>query len=784
MIQKTICLLVILSAGITTLWAQQSPVEKPTRFSISGHIKDARNGESLIGATVFVQETGNGTASNTYGFYSLSLPTGNYTLVYSFVGYESIQKEIYLDSNRQEEVELEPSAESLDEVVVQAEKKDQNLSRVEMGVEKLQPKRIKSIPALMGEVDVIKAIQMLPGVQSTSEGGSGFSVRGGTPDQNLILLDEATVYNASHLMGFFSVFNNDAINDLRLYKGDVPAQYGGRLSSLLDVRMKDGNSKQFAGTGGIGTISSRLTLEGPIKKDQTTFLVAGRRTYMDLFLPLASDENARDSKLYFYDLNLKFSHRINENNRLFLSGYLGRDIMKSPDFRMGFGNKTFTVRWNHIFNQKLFMNLTGIWSRYDYELGTSEDEPESWLWDSDLQDWGMKADFSYFIKPDNMLYFGVQSYYHTFNPGSARGVGSQSVFSEYTIQRNYALEHAAYLSHQFNVGEKVVVKYGVRASLFQNMGKATVYSYDDQYEVSDSTFYKSGEIYKNFFGLEPRLGINYRIDGDWSLKFNYNRSRQYIQQASNSTAGSPLDVWFPASPNIAPQIADQFAFGVFRNFRNDVFQASIEAYYKDMQNTIDFADHADLLLNKYMEGEIRTGSAKAYGLEFLVKKTEGRLTGWVGYTLSRAERTIAEINDGETYVAPYDKPHEINTVLSYEISPRVSMSANWLYASGQPVTLPVQRYEINGTIIPLYTERNGSRYDAYHRLDVSLTLQGKKNLQRKWKGEWVFSIYNLYNRKNTWALNFKQDSENPNETYAEKTYLFPIIPSVTYNFKF
>ena len=784
MIQKTYLAFLLCLAGYSLIYAQQPPGEKPERFSISGYIRDAQNGESLIGATVFAEQTANGTASNNYGFYSLSLPSGHYLLIYSYIGYESVQKEIQLNANMQMDMELAPGAEAIGEVTVQAEKKDQNLARVEMGVEKLQPKIIKSIPALMGEVDVIKAIQLLPGVQSTSEGGSGFSVRGGTPDQNLILLDEATVYNASHLMGFFSVFNNDAINDLRLYKGDVPAQYGGRLSSLLDVRMKDGNSKQFAGTGGIGTISSRLTLEGPVKKDKTTFLVAGRRTYMDLFLPLASDENARDSKLYFYDLNLKFSHRMNTNNRLFLSGYLGRDVMKSPDFRMGFGNKTFTVRWNHIFNQKLFMNLTGIWSRYDYELGTSEDEPESWLWDSDLQDLGLKADFSYFIKPENMLNFGFQSYYHQFNPGSARGVGSESVFSEYTIQRNYALEHAAYLSHQFTIGEKLTVKYGVRASLFQSIGKTTVYRYDDQYAVVDSTFYDHGEVYKNYFGLEPRLGINYRIDNDWSVKFNYNRSRQYIQQASNSTAGSPLDVWFPASPNVKPQIADQFAVGLFRNFSNNTYQTSVEAYYKDMQNTIDFADHADLLLNKYMEGEIRTGSARAYGLELLLKKTEGRLTGWIGYTLSRTERTIPEINDGLTYVAPYDKPHEINTVLTYEINRRVSMSANWLFASGQPVTLPVQRYELNGTIIPLYTERNGGRYEAYHRLDVSLTLQSGKNTHRKWQGEWVFSIYNLYNRKNTWALNFKQDSEKPNETYAEKTYLFPVIPSVTYNFKF
>ncbi|MCW0481538.1 TonB-dependent receptor [Gaoshiqia sediminis] len=770
------------SAGIT--FASPGEDGRSERKIISGHIKDAENGETLIGATLFVEEQGVGTASNEYGFYSISLLPGSYTLSYSFIGYQVVEKKIDLTENTVLEIELTPESKKLQEVVIAAEKKNKNITRVEMGVEKLQPKVIKSIPALMGEVDLIKAIQLLPGVQTTSEGGSGFSVRGGTPDQNLILLDEATVYNASHLMGFFSVFNNDAVNDLKLYKGDVPAQYGGRLSSLLDVRMKDGNSKKITGAGGIGSISSRLTLEGPIVKDRTTFLFSGRRTYLDLFLPLSGDEDVKDSKLYFYDANMKFSHRFNENNRLFVSGYLGRDVMKSPDFRMGFGNQTFTVRWNHIFSPKLFMNLTTVWSRYDYELGTSDDRPESWLWESDLQDVGLKADFSYFIQPEHSLQFGLQSFYHGFNPGSAKGIGSQTVFSEYTVEKNQSLEHAGYVSHQLKIGEKLVVKYGVRASLFQNMGEATVYHFDDNFELTDSTTFAAGDIYKSYFGLEPRIGLNLMLSEHASVKFNYNRSRQYIQQASNSTAGSPLDVWFPASPNIKPQVADQYAMGYFRNFGNDVFQASVEAYYKDMRNTIDFADHAELLLNKQMEGEVRVGNSKAYGVEFLLKKTEGRLTGWLGYTLSRAERTVPGINEGKTYVAPFDKPHDISSVLNYDLSRRVSFSANWLYASGQPVTLPVQRYEINGTIIPLYSERNGARYDDYHRLDLSLTLRGRNKRNRPWSGEWVFSAYNVYNRKNTWVLNFKQDEEDPRETYAEKTYLFPIVPSVTYNFKF
>ncbi|TDO02810.1 TonB-dependent receptor [Sunxiuqinia elliptica] len=784
MFRKLLFLFAVFLLTANLLYAFTDEDEKSERKIISGHILDAQTGESLIGASVMIKELGVGTISNSYGFYSLAVAPGAYTLLCSYIGYDDYSQPVELTEDFRIEIELAPGSEELDEIQVRGERKNQNITQVEMGVEKLQTKTIKSIPALMGEVDVIKAIQLLPGVHSTAEGGSGFSVRGGSPDQNLILLDEATVYNASHLMGFFSVFNNDAIKDLKLYKGDVPAQYGGRLSSLLDVRMKDGNSKEFTGAGGIGTISSRLTLEGPLKKDKTTMLLSGRRTYMDLFLPLSSDENVRDSRLYFYDASLKLTHRFNDNNRLYISSYLGRDVMKSPYFRMGFGNRTFTARWNHIFSQKLFMNLTTVWSRYDYELGTAEDEPDSFLWESDLEDIGVKADFGLYITPEHVLKFGAQSFYHTFNPGAAKGTGEQSIFNEYIVDKNYALEHAAYLSHQHKIGNKLVLKYGLRVSLFQSIGEGTVYDYDENYQVVDSTLYASGDVYQNYWGLEPRLGVNYMIAPNWSLKFNYNRSRQTIQQATNTTAGSPLDIWFPASPNVKPQVADQLALGVFHNFQNDRYQLSVEGYYKDMQHTIDFADHADLLLNKYLEGELRVGDSKAYGLEFLLKKTEGDLTGWVGYTLSRAERTIPGINDGKTYVAPFDKTHDISTVLNYQLSERVSLSANWVYSTGQPVTLPIQRYEVNGTVIPYYSERNGSRYDDYHRLDLSLALKSRNRKSRPWSGEWVFSIYNAYNRKNTWAMSFIQDSEKPTETYAEKTYLFPIIPAVTYNFKF
>jgi hypothetical protein len=781
---KLTFLVVLLSGTIGALYAFGDDDGKTERKAISGHVSDAATGESLIGATLFVKEPGVGAVSNDYGFYSISLVPGSYTLICRYIGYRDFERKIELSQNERLEIELVPESEELGEIEVTGERKDENIKQVDMGVEKLQSKNIKTIPSLMGEVDLIKAIQLLPGVQSTAEGGSGFSVRGGSPDQNLILLDEATVYNASHLMGFFSVFNNDAIKDLKLYKGDIPAQYGGRLSSLLDVRMKDGNSKKFSGTGGIGVISSRLTLEGPVNTDKTTFLLSGRRTYLDLFLPLSSDHDVRNSRLYFYDASLKFTHRFDENNRLYISGYLGRDVMKSSFFRMGFGNKTFTARWNHIFSRKLFMNLTAVWSRYDYELGTPDEKPNSWVWNSELEDLGLKADFTFFMNPGHSLKFGVQSFHHSFNPGAARGTGDQSIFGEYIVDKSYAFEHAGYLSHQLKVGEKLALKYGLRLSLFQNIGEGTVYSYDENHQPVDSVSYGAGEVYQNYWGLEPRFGANYLLGHDWSVKFNYNRSRQTIQQASNTAAGSPLEIWFPASPNVKPQVADQFALGIFRNFQNDKYEASIEAYYKNLKHTIDFADHADLLLNKYLEGELRIGTAKAYGVEFLLKKTEGLLTGWAGYTLSRSERTIPGINDGKTYAAPFDKTHDFSTVLNYQLNKRVSLSANWVYSTGQPVTLPVQRYEISGTIVPFYSERNGARYDDYHRLDLSLSLQGKNKKSRPWTGEWVFSIYNAYNQKNTWALNFIQDTENPEITYAEKTYLFPIIPAVTYNFKF
>ncbi len=775
-------LLVMVCGFFMPTAAEIDPVGK--RITISGHIKDAGTGEDLIGATVYVTELENGSISNSYGFYSLSLPPGEYTLRFSYVGYQNLEIKQKFEQNITLDIKLKTASQVLKEFEVTAKRSDENVKAPEMSVVKMDVKSINKIPALMGEVDIIKAIQLLPGVQSTSEGSSGFSVRGGSPDQNLILLDEATVYNPSHFLGFFSVFNNDAIKDVKLYKGDLPAEYGGRLSSVLDVRMKDGNSNHYAGTGGIGLISSRLTLEGPIVKDKAAFIVSGRRTYADLFLPLSKDENVRKSKLYFYDLNAKLNYMFNENNRLYLSGYFGRDVFKNQFAYMKIGNGTATARWNHLFSPKLFSNFTTIYSNYDYNLGTeSENDANSFVWTSNLQDIKFKADFTYYLNPNNTLRFGLSSTYHIFNPGAARGTSANSLFTEYALPRNYALESGIYLSNEQNIGSRLTLNYGLRFSLFQNIGPGTVYHYDALFNLQDSSVYKKGDFYNTYHGIEPRLGMTFILNEISSIKASYAHTNQYLQLAQNSTAGTPLDIWYSSSPNVKPQAADQIALGYFRNFKQNKIETSVEVYYKNMGNAIDFKDHAQLLLNKYLEGELRFGKAWAYGIEFLIKIPEGRLNGWISYTYSRTFRKFTDINNGNKYPAPYDAPNDVSLVLNYDLSKRLSISANWVYATGKPVTFPTGRAVIEGAIVPIYSDRNAYRMIDYHRLDLSVTLKGKDRGKR-FNGEWVFSVYNAYNRHNAWAINFVQDSANPDVTYAEKTYLFGIIPSATYNFKF
>jgi hypothetical protein len=754
------------------------------RYSVSGHVKSSETGEDLFGATVFVVEFSNGTVANEYGFYSVSLPQGQYSLRFSYTGYESQVHKVKVEKDIMLDIRLAPVTATLKEVEIKSERSDANVKAPEMSIVKMDVKTINKIPALMGEVDIIKAIQLLPGVQSVSEGSSGYSVRGGSPDQNLILLDEATVYNPSHFLGFFSVFNNDAIKDVKLYKGDLPAQYGGRLASVLDVRMRDGNMKRFSGTGGIGLISSRLTLEGPIIKDRTSFIVSGRRTYADLFLPLSPNQDVHGNKLYFYDFNAKINHTFNENNRVYVSGYFGRDVFKNPFAYMQLGNSTATVRWNHLFSKKIFSNFTSVYSRYEYGLGTANtDDPNSFLWVSSLQDFQVKGDFTYFLSTNNMLKFGFSSTYHVFDPGEARGTSSESLFTEYKMNHNYALESGIYISDEQDIGSRLTLKYGLRYSLFQNIGPSTVYWYDQDFKMTDSTNYASGDFYHTYSGLEPRLGITYVLDEVSSVKASYSHTYQYLQLAQNSTAGTPLDIWFPASPNVRPQVADQVAAGYFRNLMKNKIQTSVEVYYKTMHHSIDFKDHANLLLNKQLEGELRFGKAWAYGIEMMVSVPEGRLNGWVSYTWSRTWRQFGDINNGNKYPAPYDSPNDVSIVLNFDASKRISLSANWVYSTGKPVTFPTGRAVIDGAIVPIYSDRNAYRMRDYHRLDLSVTLHQKPS-DKRFNWDLVLSVYNAYNRHNTWAINFVQDGSNSYSTYAEQTYLFGIIPAITFNFNF
>jgi hypothetical protein len=770
---------------LVALLAKVYATEMPHKLTISGAIKDKTNGESLIGASIFIKELKTGTITNLYGFYSISLKeAGKYTITYSYTGYNSIEQVFTLSEDKTINIDLEPRQEVLNEFVVSGQRKTENIKANEMSVVKMDIKTIRKIPSLMGEVDVIKALQLLPGVQATSEGSSGFSVRGGSPDQNLILLDEATVYNASHLMGFFSVFNNDAIKDVKLYKGDIPPAAGGRLSSLLDVRMKDGNSKKLSGTGGIGTISSRLTLEGPLAKGKMSYVVSGRRTYADLFLLMASDKSLRDNTLYFYDLNTKVNYTIDDNNRLFISGYFGRDVFKNKDFQLSWGNTTATIRWNHLFSKQLFSNFTIIRSKFDYGLGVPAGRADSFEWKSNLEDYSAKADFGYYPNTSNTIKFGVSSTYHKFIPGTARGLGDNSFFTEYSVPNNNAIEHAIYIGNDQQIGSLLTIKYGLRYTVFQNIGKGVIYNYDNSFNSIDSTVYGKGDIFNTLSGLEPRLGFTYTLNEFSSIKANYSRTKQYIHLASNSTSGTPLDIWFPSSPNVAPQVADQFALGYFRNFHNNTIETSVEAYYKKNYNAIDFKDHAELLLNPKLEGELRFGDAESYGLELFFKYQKDKLNGWVSYTLSKSTRKIEEINDGKRYPSPYDKPHNVSVVLNYELNKRFTFGMNWVYASGAPVTFPTGRAIIGNKIVPVYSDRNAYRLPAYHRMDVSVTYYEKERPKRRWQGEWNFSLYNAYGRKNAWVINFVEDQDNPNIIYAEKTYLFSFVPAITYNFHF
>lgn len=772
------------------------------KFTFSGYVRDAATGDDLIGATIAIPALSNGAFSNDYGFFSITVPGGEYQVVVSYLSYISDTLTLNLYEDRSLNIELQPESVALDLVEITDEVEDGNVTDLEMSTETMDLKQIRKLPAFMGEVDVIRSIQLLPGVQGVGEGITGYYVRGGQSNQNLILLDETTVYNASHLLGFFSVFNADALRDeYKLYKGGIPAQYGTRLSSVLDLKMREGNTKGFHATGGIGAISSRLTVEGPIVKDKASFIASGRRTYADAFLLFSRNEDLRDTRLYFYDFNVKANWRINDKNRIFASGYFGRDVFQFRNlFGNDWGNSTASVRWNHLFSDKLFSNTTAVYSDFDYGFDASAFTGESFSYTSGIQDFGLKEDITWFATPDIQLKFGGELVLHEFNPGIFTPEANTFLEASAT-EEEYALEGAAYLSMEHSLSKRFSMLYGLRYSLFEQIGPGEEYTYNDSFEeILDTTNFNTGEIIQHYGGFEPRFALRYLLDEKSSLKASYMRTRQYLHLVGNSTASFPWDIWVPSSRHIRPQIADQVAVGYFRNFLDNALEASVEVYYKDLQNQLDFKNGAELFLNPTLEREILTGVGESYGAEFLLRKPRGRLSGWVGYTLSRTTRTIDGINDGNPYSANSDRRHDVSLVSTYAISPRVDLGLTWVYATGAPVSLPVGAYVLDSNLVPLYGARNSDRMPDYHRMDLSLTINGKDRSEKKrmknMDNSWNISLYNVYGRRNAFSYDFREEidtrpvegqpgvTEEVRVRRAYKIYLFRWVPSVTWNFKF
>jgi hypothetical protein len=753
------------------------------KVTISGKIRSAESGEDLIRASIYVPELKTGTYSNTYGFYSITLPEGTYELKISYVGYESNIKKVKIYDDKTINFELEAQKTAADTIQVTAERRDVNLTETNTGIEKVSMKQIERVPVLLGEKDVMKTIQLLPGISTTSEGSTGFSVRGGSTDQNLVLLDEATVYSPSHLMGFVSVFNSDAIKDVTVYKGGIPAQFGGRASSVMDIQMNNGNKKHFATSGGIGILASRLTVEAPIVKDKLSFIASGRRSYMDWIAKAVPSTNVNsDTKFYYYDLNTKLNYEINENNRLFFSGYFGEDVFGFNTIGMDWGNTTFTTRWNHLFSKKLFSNTTLLYSKYSYGFNFNANIEMK----SGIDDLSFKEDFTYFMNPNNTIKFGLSFMQHDFNPGQV--FGRNDFNFEVIMPKQKSFESGLYISNEHKLTENFTMNYGVRFSLYNQLGNdSQVYEYDhnknqDSNEPIDSTYYKEYEMVESFWDLEPRISMNYRLNETTSLKLSYNRMAQYLHQLQNSTSGQPTDYWMSSSNNIAPLRVNQISAGIFKNFFDNELETSIEVYYKDMGNITDFENGADVLMNKNVEAEVIQGDGRSYGAEFYLKKRFGLLTGWISYTLSRTEQKLDGINFNKWYPAKQDKTHDISVVASYQITDRISASTSFVYYTGNAVTFPAGKYIIHGQSIPYYTERNGYRMPDYHRLDLGLQIKGKK--RDRFESTWDFSIYNVYNQKNAYTIYFQDKEDNPGVTEAVKVSLFGIIPSISYNFKF
>lgn len=797
--KKYISLFLLIVISISA-FAQQK------KHTISGELKDARTGEELVGASIYVEELKTGVTTNSYGFYSLNLPVGVYTLVFSYIGYESVKKQVDLSTDQKIKIELTEESKKLKEVVVNTDKPDaKNVEQNKMSVVKIDIKEVKKIPLLLGEVDIIKAVQLLPGVQAAGDGSSNLVVRGGNIDHNLVLLDEAVVYNPSHVLGFFSTFNGDAIKDFEIYKGGIPAQFGGRLASVLDVRMKDGNSKDYNVSGGIGVLSSRLTVEGPIIKNKSSFMISGRRSYFDVFFPL--NEALSQTTAYFGDLNVKLNYTISDKDKVFLSAYYGRDKLGFGGIAgFGWGNLTTTARWNHIFSNKLFVNTTLVYSRYDYNFDLNISENLNFTRTNYINDLNLKADGMYYISPKNSLKFGFKQNYYTFEPGNITPITSASIVPAQSLPTKRAYEQDYYISHISKFGARATVEYGARISIFSNIGTGRSINYvggkptivENGYIKENAkdtnnpyTNYNAGEVYNTYYGIEPRLNFTYMLNSSSSVKASYNRMFQYMHLIQNVTASTGQEFWTPSDNYIKPQMSDQVALGYFKNIKDNTIELSAEVYYKWMKNTVEIRNGADVQFNEAVEGQVVAGKGRAYGIEFFARKQRGKTTGWVSYTLAKSERQANNINDGNWYPFRFDRRHYITLVVNQELSKRVSVGASFVYGTGEAFTVASGRTQFFGdaNYSVYYSSRNAARFPDYHRLDLSLTiLQNKTEAKPLWvfkkrafEGSWVFSLYNAYGRKNAYTLSYDNDNGVPS---VYKWYLFTFVPAVTYNFKF
>ena len=766
------------------------------KYTISGYVKDQTNGEDMIGASILVKEINKGTITNTYGYYSISVEKGTYTLVISFLGYADIVKKITLDKDLKLDFSVEPTSFTTDEVVISAERTDKNIKSNKIGTIKLPMESVKKLPAFMGEVDILKSIQLLPGVSSAGEGNGGLYVRGGGPDQNLVLLDGATVYNASHLFGFFSVFNADAIKEVNLIKGGMPAKYGGRLSSVLDISMKEGNNKKYEVEGGIGNIASRLTVQGPIIKDKASFIVSARRTYIDILMdPFVKDDaKAKGSGYYFYDITAKINYKFSNKDRIFLSGYYGKDVFtfarQDHDFKVDipWGNAMGTFRWNHLFNKKLFMNTTFVISNYDFAFSAEQNNFEFKLY-SGIRDYTGKIDLTWFPHVRHKVHFGGEAIRHEFTPSTVTGRMGTTDFDSGKINKQYANEFAIYTSDNYEINEFFSVNAGLRATLYQNIGPYDRYIINDQNVNTDTVHYELGDIIAQYPNIEPRISARYILNSKSSIKASFTQNYQYVHLANVASATLPTDVWVSSTDIVKPQFSTQYSAGYFRNFKDNMFETSVEVYYKDMKNLIEYADGktpGDDVGNN-ADNNFVFGDGYSYGAEFFIKKSFGRINGWIGYTISKTERKFAEINNGDYFPAKYDRRHDLSVIASYEFSKKLTASFIYIYATGDATTLPLSRYMIDGRLSVEYGPRNSYRMAAYHRADISVSWEPGALKKKRFKSTWVFAVYNLYNRYNPYFIYFDESGTIQEGTYkvtAMQVSLFPILPSITWNFKF